>query len=111
MQTPPVNKQVALGWLREELRTSLALVEHSGGDHLSDEQEAALSDFVYNLGAGAFLGSTLRKDLLKGDYAAAAGEFAKWDHAGGKVLAGLLRRRLAEEAMFTSADLFEPKTA
>jgi lysozyme len=50
----------------------------------------------------ALNGSTLLKELNAGDYAGAAAEFTKWDHAGGQVVAGLLRRRLAEESEFAN---------
>jgi lysozyme len=63
----------------------------------------ALVDFVFNLGVGAFAGSTMLKLLNAGNHAAAANEFEKWDMAGGKHMAGLLRRRLAEKAEFTGA--------
>lgn len=64
----------------------------------------ALVDFAFNLGRGALNNSTLLKDLNAGDYQAAAAEFEKWDHAGGKVVAGLLRRRQAEETEFNTPD-------
>lgn len=60
----------------------------------------ALVDFCFNLGGTSLNGSTLLKLLNAGNYAAAANEFVKWDHAGGKVVAGLLRRRLAEKQEF-----------
>lgn len=61
----------------------------------------ALVDFGYNVGVGALQHSTLLRLLNAGDYAAAAAEFEKWDRAGGQVVAGLLRRRLAEKVEFT----------
>jgi lysozyme len=36
------------------------------------------------------------KLLNAGDYQGAAEQFDAWDHAGGKVVAGLLRRRQIE---------------
>ena len=65
----------------------------------------ALVDFVFNAGCGAFENSTLLKKLNMGDYAGAAAEFVRWDHSGGKVLAGLLRRREAETAIFKSGEV------
>lgn len=71
---------------------------------LNDNQYGALCDFVFNLGAGAFLGSTLLKKLNAGDYAGAADEFPRWDkaHVDGEVktLPGLTRRRAAERDLF-----------
>ena len=69
---------------------------------LSQNEFDALVDFVFNLGATSFAGSTLLRDLNGGNIAGAAGEFQKWDHAGGRVLAGLLRRRLSESTLFQS---------
>jgi lysozyme len=63
----------------------------------------ALVDFAYNVGCGALETSTLLHLLNAGDVAGAAAQFEKWDFAGGVEVAGLLRRRLAEEAEFTSA--------
>ena len=62
----------------------------------------ALVDFVFNVGSGNFAGSTLLRLLNAGDVAGAAEEFAKWDHASGQVVAGLLRRREAEVQEFQS---------
>ncbi|HZZ37700.1 MAG TPA: lysozyme [Acidobacteriaceae bacterium] len=67
----------------------------------SQEEFDALVDFVFNLGAGAFERSTLLRVLNAGNFAAAATQFALWDRAGGAVVAGLLRRRQAETALFT----------
>jgi lysozyme len=53
----------------------------------------ALTDFAYNLGLGALEHSTLRARVLADDWAGAAHECLKWNHAGGKVLHGLTVRR------------------
>jgi lysozyme len=70
---------------------------------LNADQRAALISFVYNLGAGNFLNSTLLAKLNAGDYEGAAAEFPKWNKAGGQVLRGLVRRRKAEKDLFTGA--------
>lgn len=67
---------------------------------LTQEEFDALVDFTFNLGAGNLAGSTLLKKLNAGDIEGAAAEFPKWVHAGGKVLAGLVKRRDAERALF-----------
>lgn len=69
---------------------------------LNQNQYDALVDFAYNLGVNALKGSTLLKKLNAGDYAGAANEFTKWNKAGGKELAGLMRRREAEKSLFLS---------
>lgn len=67
---------------------------------LNDNQFSALVSFCFNLGLGAFKGSTLFKKLKAHDYKGAADEFPRWNKAGGRVLAGLTRRREAERALF-----------
>ena len=71
---------------------------------LTQGQYDALVDFAFNLGCNAEKGSTLLKLVNQGDCADAANEFEKWDHASGQVVAGLLRRRIAEEQEFNSGD-------
>src|SRR5579872_1827793 len=71
---------------------------------LTQNQFDALCSFVYNVGTNAFKESTLLKLLNKKSYYTAWEEFVKWDHAGGKVVEGLLRRRQAEAALFAEAD-------
>lgn len=70
----------------------------------------AMVSFAYNVGldmdtddvAEGLGDSTLLKKVNKGDFAGAAEEFPKWNKAGGKVINGLTRRRLAEQALFLS---------
>jgi lysozyme len=64
----------------------------------------ALVSFVYNVGDGALEHSTMLMVLNEGDYQAAAAQFERWDHVSGKVCAGLLRRRKAEEQEFNKGD-------
>jgi lysozyme len=67
---------------------------------LNQAQFDALVSFVYNLGAGAFEGSTLLKDLNARRYDAVPGQLEEWVHAGGQVLPGLVARRKAEARLF-----------
>jgi lysozyme len=59
-------------------------------------QAAALSDFLYNLGAGTYRNSTLRSAAEAGAWQNVKLQLAKWVHAGGQVLPGLVARRQAE---------------
>lgn len=70
---------------------------------LTDNQLGALTSFVFNLGEGRLLGSTLRRKLNSGDYKGAAAEFDKWVYSGGKKLNGLVARRAAERKLFETA--------
>ena len=67
---------------------------------LAQHELDALASFTYNLGPNALRRSTLLRKLNAGDRAGAAGEFAKWVRAGGRVLRGLVKRRDAEADLF-----------
>lgn len=98
--TPQVTIAEARTLALRDMAVAFTAVAHDVKVRLDVNQEAALTDFVYNLGAGAFKSSTLLRDINSGNMAAAEAQFDLWDHSGGKVLAGLLRRRNAELALF-----------
>jgi len=60
------------------------------------EKQAAIADFIYNLGIGNYAKSTLKKKVDAGDWLAASSEIKKWDKAAGKILKGLTVRRAKE---------------
>ena len=64
----------------------------------------ALVSFAYNLGLRSLSSSTLLRKLNDGDVHGAAEEFVKWNMAGGHIVGGLTRRRLAERDLFLSQD-------
>jgi len=68
-------------------------------------QLAALTAFAYNVGMAALAGSSLLALHRAGRTTAAAAQFARWNHQGRTVLAGLTRRRAAEAALYLSAEL------
>lgn len=72
------------------LQCSPTLAKTSAG------RQSALTDFVYNLGIGRYMHSTLRSAVDCGAWQAVKFQLAKWDHGGGVVVPGLARRRKAE---------------
>lgn len=56
----------------------------------------AYVSLAYNIGAGAFCGSSLVRLLNQGSYRAACDQILRWDRAGGQQLPGLTKRRQAE---------------
>lgn len=70
---------------------------------LTQPEFDALCSFAFNLGGAALRNSTLLRKLNASDYDGAAAEFKRWDHAGGKQLAGLTKRRAAEAELFEAA--------
>lgn len=74
-----------------------------GGAATTQNQFDALVSFAYNVGIGNLRSSTLLRLHKAGDYTGAQGQFARWNKAAGKVLAGLTRRRAAEAALYGTA--------
>lgn len=72
--------------------------------NLSTPELDALVSFAYNEGATKLSQSTLLRKLRFGDKDGALEEFPRWMYAGGKPAPGLLKRRIAEQAMFRDAD-------
>lgn len=69
---------------------------------LTQNEFDALVSFTFNLGAGALQRSTLRQKLNRGDKVGAAKVLLRYNRAGGKVVKGLVNRRMAEYKLFMS---------
>lgn len=67
---------------------------------LTQNEFDALVDFTYNCGSGALQHSHLLKDLNAGNKGLAATQFKRWAMVNGKIIDGLMKRRLAERALF-----------
>jgi len=96
-------------WTQDEADARLAKDVERFGDGVSDalgsaattpQQKGAMVSLAYNIGLGAFAGSTLLKLHKAGEHADAAMQFGRWDKAAGKVMPGLTRRRAAEAAVY-----------
>lgn len=100
MNTPPITEDEAEALLARDLLRFERSVSRLCPVSLTQGQFDALVSFSYNLGSGALQSSTLRRRLLRGDYEGAADELLRWVWAGGRRLAGLVRRRAAERVLF-----------
>ena len=92
----------AEAWLASDVSWAVQCVNLYVKIALTQGEFDSLCDFVFNLGSGSFQHSALLILVNQRNFEAAAAEFEKWDHAGGQVVAGLLRRRVAEETEFKS---------
>jgi len=86
-------EQDAIKFAQGVLRASPRLV------HEKDARLSAITDFSYNLGLGAYKGSTLRKRVDEGNWADVPAQLMKWVRGGGRILPGLVKRRAAEAAL------------
>ncbi len=97
-----ITNAQATALLREDVATFENAVTRAVRVPITENQFAALVSFTYNVGSGALNSSTLLRRLNAGDTLGAADEFLRWNRAGGQVLAGLTRRRVAERNLFLS---------
>lgn len=98
-----ISKAEAEAFLVHDLRAAAACVNEAVRISLTQPEFDALVDFTFNMGAGAFRRSSLLKDINTGNIPAAIRQFSLWDHCGGVINEGLLRRRKAEAAEFSHA--------
>ena len=96
----PISETEAEALLLRDLDSSEGWVSRLIKTALTENQYSALVSFTFNVGAGALQRSTLRMKLNRGEFQNAADEFTKWRMAGGRILAGLVRRGAAERALF-----------
>jgi lysozyme len=107
------NKHLASHWVPQgltikqcETLLKMDLAEYEGfvlrlvKVPLNVNQFSALVSFCFNLGPGNLEDSSLLRILNQGNYKEASNEFMKWNKAGGRELAGLTRRRKAEQILF-----------
>ena len=81
-----------LSWVEEDLNALPV--------PLTQGQFDALASLTYNIGRGAFAGSTLKNRLLAHDMQGAGDQFLRWVFVKGKALKGLANRRVVELRMF-----------
>lgn len=94
------TQEQADAWLAEDLASAEHTVNTLVKVPLNQNQFDALVDFVYNVGSGNFEHSTLLSLLDQGAYIGAANQILAWDKAGHVPVAGLTRRRVAEQKLF-----------
>ena len=93
-----ITKDQAELWMQEEadqcIRFALKLSPCLNKE--PNKKQAAIADFIYNFGPGAYKSSTLKKKVDTRDWEAAAYQIRKWVWGGGKKLPGLIIRRELE---------------
>jgi lysozyme len=94
------TQEQADAWLLEDASDAIRAVNHLIDVALTQNQFDALVCFTFNVGSSALCVSTLRRLLNQGRTAAAATQFARWNHDNGVVIDGLTKRRAAERALF-----------
>jgi lysozyme len=107
-----MGDQITAEQAEEYLRSDLRAFERNAESMLrvpvNENQFAALVSFSYNVGSEALRRSTMLRFINDNRFADAAGEFARWNMAAGKPLAGLTRRRTAERELFLKPVAIQP---
>ena len=106
-QGQTITKQQAESMLVNDLKRYVDGVNKYVKVKLNQNQFDALVSFTYNCGVGALQTSRLLQLVNQSDFIGAANEFARWNKAGGNVLAGLTRRREEEKQLFLKAETKE----
>ena len=97
-----ITKEVAEELLRQDIATAEKIVS-AECPSLRQCQFDALVSFVFNVGGGNFLNSTLLKKVKANpDDNSIIDEFLRWVYSKGVVLQGLQKRRLAEMRLYFS---------
>lgn len=99
-----VDETMAETILRRDVEQFAAAVRTSLTRRLDDRQFSALVSFAYNVGIGNFRSSSVLRAVNAGDFDAVPRRLQLWNKAGGKVLAGLVRRRGAEAELFAARE-------
>lgn len=92
----------AEAWILADSASAVAAVNGATKAPVSQSQFDAMVSLAFNIGNTAFIGSTLARLLNAGDVPGAANQFPRWNKDNGLVVAGLTRRRMAEQALFRS---------
>lgn len=96
-----ITMEEAESLLRSDLKVAENYV-NSLNLNLTQGQFDSLCDFTFNLGVGSLAGSTLlAKIRAKAPTAEIQAQFRRWVYAGGKKLAGLVKRREWEAQRWT----------
>lgn len=86
-----------LEWLINDLNKEDQDVKQIIRVPLNVYQQAALDDFMHNVGKTQFANSTLVKLFNQGDYVGGCDQLTRWVYADGKKLKGLEARRELEK--------------
>ena len=95
-----ITQAQAEEYLRRAVEKFAATIQPMIEKPINDNEWSAFLSLAYNIGPGAFSGSSALRKFNAGDKAGAADAILLWNKAGGKVLNGLQRRREAERALF-----------
>lgn len=103
MTDTPISKETGLEYVKIHIKNNvIPYIVSKVKVPITESMFESLASFIYNVGGGNFSKSTLLLVLNKADYIGASDQFLEWTKAGGSVLAGLVKRRKDEKALFVT---------
>ena len=103
LQGKKIDDVVATAYVKKDLRGQvLPSIKNFVKIPLTNNQSAALSSLIYNIGPERFRGSELLKDLNSKNWPGVKKNWSEFVLSDGKVMKGLKKRREDEIALFFS---------
>ena len=90
--------------LSQTMTSATTTIDNLIHTQLTDNQYAALTSLIYNVGRSAFAKSGIPDLINQGNLDAVPDIFSKFIYSGGNIVPALVRRRAAERALFTQPD-------
>ncbi|AWD90198.1 lysozyme [Dickeya phage Sucellus] len=96
------NEQIA-EWFAEDLINAQNCIEQNVESRIKTELTQGMFDaigsFIFNIGCGKFIKSTMFKMIIDKDNLEACNQLQRWVYAGKEILPGLVERRSKERIM------------
>ena len=106
-----ITKAEAEWYLRKGVDKFAASIMPAITAPINENEFGAFVSLAYNVGPSAFKRSSALRHFNSGDKARAGKSIILWNKAGGRVLAGLVRRREAERQLFLTPVAAPPAPA
>jgi len=103
-----ITKQEGEEMLQRDLQKYAKAVDEAVNVPLTPNQFGALVSFCYNVGPGNFRKSSVLRYVNAGNFKGVPARLKLWNKAGGRVLRGLTRRRVAEGVLFLKSPNAKP---
>jgi lysozyme len=101
-----ITQKQAEEFLKSDIKPIERLLNGMGINYTQNQFDA-LTSWIFNLGAGNFNKSTMKKCIVSGAHdTAITDEMIRWTRAGGRVLSGLVRRRADEANTFLGRTVY-----
>ena len=95
-----ITEQEAEEQLKKIINKYGEIVDSLVKTKISTNKRNALISFSYNIGPNAFKRSRLLKKVNSKNFQEVADEFKKWNKSQGRIIRGLIKRRIVEAEMF-----------